>query len=191
MKARVLILLPIVLALFTFSVNAQTQISEAKRALIGELVALTKLDKQILEITDKSLEAMETVYPIAMSRAIDRRSDLTAKQKEDLKATLGESYKSFSLRFRKSFAEKIDFKEYIENSVYPLYDNFYSEQELKDLVAFYKTTTGKKVVETMPQLYAESNRLAQQNLLPQVLVLTDELLKEDLENFKSGAKPGN
>lgn len=62
-----------------------------------------------------------------------------------------------------------------------LYTNAFSEQELKDLLAFYQSPLGKKVLENMPMLTAESARLTQaklQNAVPQVNRLVVEMNKE-------------
>lgn len=47
------------------------------------------------------------------------------------------------------------------NKMTPLYSKYYTEKEINDLVAFYKTPTGKKMVETMPQLMNESMAIGQ------------------------------
>ncbi len=62
-----------------------------------------------------------------------------------------------------------------------LYTNAFSEQELKELMAFYQSPLGKKVLENMPMLTAESARLTQaklQSAVPQVNKLVAEMNKE-------------
>lgn len=62
-----------------------------------------------------------------------------------------------------------------------LYTNAFTEQELKDLLAFYQSPLGKKVLENMPMLTAESARLTQaklQNAVPQVNKLVADMNKE-------------
>jgi hypothetical protein len=160
----------------------QNEISEEKRQLIAEMVVLTKVDKQALEITNIMLTSMETPYLLSYNQAVEKRTDLSQSEKEKLKSSNKESYLSFSKRFRERFPQAINYSKYTEDSIYPLYDKFFTIAELKDLVAFYKTPTGQKVIETMPLLFKESSDLAQKNLLPSVLKLLDEILQEDLEN---------
>lgn len=172
------------LVLFLTDKNyGQSEISEEKRQLIAEMIVLTKTDQQVTEITDIMLSSMETPYILGFNQAVEKRTDLSQSEKEKLKASNKESYLSFSKKFRERLPKEINYSKYVQDSVHPLYDKFFTVEELKDLVAFYKTSTGQKVIETMPLLFKESGELAQKNLLPAVLQLLDKLLQEDLENI--------
>ncbi|MGE8410221.1 MAG: DUF2059 domain-containing protein [Pseudomonas sp.] len=62
-----------------------------------------------------------------------------------------------------------------------LYTATFSESELKDLVAFYESPLGKKVLEKMPQVTQQSAQLTQQKLesaVPVVNKLLDDMTKE-------------
>ena len=47
------------------------------------------------------------------------------------------------------------------NRMIPLYSKYYNEKEINDLIVFYKTPTGKKMVETMPQVMNESMKIGE------------------------------
>ncbi len=163
--------------------NPQNAISAEKRRLISELVTVTKMDKNLSEITDALLKSMELTYPITYKRALESNPNLTPKERDRLAATMKESFERISKKFRERLPAAVNYPEYIEQSVYPLYDKFFNEKELGDLVAFYKTETGQKVIDTMPQLYAESARLSQELLLPKLLKLMDEILQEEMNKL--------
>jgi hypothetical protein len=62
-----------------------------------------------------------------------------------------------------------------------LYTTNFSEQELKDLIAFYQSPLGKKVQETMPRVTAQSAQMAQSKLetaVPEVNKLLADMTKE-------------
>lgn len=172
-----------VVFVFCTSANSQSAIPEEKRKLISEMVTIMKMDAQLPEMTDQILKAMETSYPLGSNQAIDSNPNLTQEQKEQLKLKEADSFRSFSTKLRERIKTGIDHKKYIEEGVYPLYDKFYSEQELKDLILFYKTPTGQKVVTSMPKLFAESQKVAQETLVPQVLPLIQQLLDEEFKNI--------
>lgn len=46
--------------------------------------------------------------------------------------------------------------------IIPLYTKYYTDEELKQLLAFYKTPVGKKVIETLPLLTQESVAIGQE-----------------------------
>ncbi|WP_251359954.1 DUF2059 domain-containing protein [Kangiella sp. TOML190] len=45
------------------------------------------------------------------------------------------------------------------NGIIDLYSNTFNEQELKDLLAFYKTESGKKFVKELPVIMQKSSQL--------------------------------
>lgn len=164
------------------------EISEEKQNLIAELIEITQTNKQILEITDNLLESMERTYPLVLERSIRKDSNLTQIQQEEISRKATESFKSFNKKFRERLPKEIDYGQYVKDTVFPLYDKFFTEKELADLIAFYKTETGKKVVVTMPKLFAESTKLAETILLPKVLKLVDKILKEEIKVLEDSLK---
>lgn len=53
------------------------------------------------------------------------------------------------------FAKEIKSEDLIE-MVVPVYDKYYTEDDVDQLLAFYKTPIGKKSIEVMPQIAQES-----------------------------------
>ncbi|MEZ5428406.1 MAG: DUF2059 domain-containing protein [Pyrinomonadaceae bacterium] len=184
-----LTLILIVVFGFTCVSNAQQTISEEKRKLIAELIVLTKADQQIVEITDVFLESFEKTYPAVIQEILSRNPDLPEEVKENLRQELSGNFQSFSQRFRQRLPVEVDYREFIEVSIYPLYDKFFTEKELGDLVAFYKTETGQKIISVMPQLVAESMNLSQQHLVPKIINLVDRMIKEEIEKVEKGPPP--
>jgi len=73
-----------------------------------------------------------------------------------------------------------------------LYTSSFSEQELKDLVAFYQSPLGKKVLETMPRVTQQSAQLTQQKLegaVPVVNKLLADMTNELDPNAGKAAAP--
>ena len=55
--------------------------------------------------------------------------------------------------------------------VVPVYDKHFTEAELQELVAFYKTPIGQKAIETLPKITSEIAPLSQQwaiSIMPKV-----------------------
>lgn len=49
-----------------------------------------------------------------------------------------------------------------EELLIPIYSKYYTEKELDDIIAFYKTSTGQKVIKTMPDMTKESMQAGQE-----------------------------
>lgn len=174
------------------SANAQNAISEEKRKLISEIIQVTKADQQFLEITNKMLESMEKMSPAILSQSLNNNEALSAEEKKKLMESADARFKSFSRKFREKLPQRIDSKKYVEELMYPIYDKYFTEKELGELITFYKSETGQKFISVTPELVAESNKITETKLLPQILSLVDEVIKEEfpeLNNQKSSAPP--
>jgi len=60
-----------------------------------------------------------------------------------------------------TFKKNADVHGFIEE-VAPLYDKYYTLEDLKAVNAFYETPSGQKILKTMPQLMQESMKLGQE-----------------------------
>lgn len=170
----VLALAPVSLA------QEKTKISPEKGRLIAELLVLTRVDQQIVEITDTMLASMERDYPLIVENVLARDKKLSASEKRDLQKYMVARFQAFSEKFRKRLPAEIDYPKFIRDVYYPLYDKFFTAAELRDLIAFYRTDTGQKVVTVTPQITDESLKMTQTLLIPQVLVLIDKILAEEV-----------
>lgn len=130
-KANLLIASPILMLTLFIVGQAQTEISEEKRKLIAEIITVTKVDKQIIQVTDILLKSMESTYPTGFAQAIDSRKDLSLSQKDMLKAKSTESFKAFSQKFRERLPQAVDYNKYIQETMYPLYDKFFQPRNCK------------------------------------------------------------
>jgi uncharacterized protein len=63
--------------------------------------------------------------------------------------------------FWTKFQQKMDTHELIEK-VIPVYDKYYTIEDLKAINLFYETPAGQKVLSTLPQLIQETMRIGQQ-----------------------------
>lgn len=179
------------LIFLTSSVFSQktTEISDEKKAVISELLTVIKADVQTKEIMQAMFAQMESMYPNIIDSLVDKETDLTSAQKEQVKKELIDRNRNFNSRFNEKFIKMINFEDYMNQVFYPLYDKFFTTAELNDLIAFYKTPTGQKFITATPQLTGESMKLAQAYLLPRIDGLMKEMMDEDLNHIKSNKKP--
>lgn len=71
------------------------------------------------------------------------------------------SYAQVDHTFWDEFRKEINAGELV-NLVIPIYDKFYTEQELTQLITFYESPLGKKVVQTLPGIMQESMRAGEE-----------------------------
>lgn len=165
------------------SANAQTTPS-LKRALIKELLELTRAGDSANAILSQSLAQMETDLPKLLSSLLED----SGLQGDALKKRANETTLRIIKRYQERVPKVLDMKQITEQISYSLYDKFYTEAELKDVIAFYKTATGQKMIATMPNLMSESMHLSNQLVLPKVTNLIQEIVKEEIGKLPAKSK---
>lgn len=70
---------------------------------------------------------------------------------ESFKKTMPEVPNEFWIEFRKEVNA-----EEIVNLMIPIYDKYFTEKEVDELIAFYNTPIGKKMISTLPTIMKES-----------------------------------
>lgn len=72
-----------------------------------------------------------------------------------------ESYQAAPVEFWDQFMDEVQADDLI-NLILPIYEKHYTHQNIKDLIAFYKTPIGKKSIEVLPSITQESMTVGQQ-----------------------------
>jgi hypothetical protein len=92
------------------------------------------------------------------------------------------------VKYRDRVAKKIDVTQLIEQVSYPIYDKYFTEPELRDIISFYKSATGKKAIAIMPQIFNDSFTRTNEILLPKMSSILKEIIAEELLNVLSKPK---
>ena len=126
----------------------------------------------------------------------DDKTPLSAEEKAMLKQSAMEAIDRVTKRVGEFFTKEIDLQKVLTDIAMPVYDQNFSEAELRDLVAFYRSTTGQKTIALMPKLMAETMAGFSEKVLPKMTEFlkktTDEefaAIKQKVEQEISAKKP--
>ncbi|MEW6209522.1 MAG: DUF2059 domain-containing protein [Acidobacteriota bacterium] len=169
--------------LFSTVARAQEAIKPEKRALIKQLLTLVQADKIAEQVTSVLLKQFEERYQEMLAQALANAPELSKEEREKAARRAPEVSAWALKRIRELMIEKIDFAGFMEQSAYPLYDKYFTEEELKDLVAFYETPTGQKSIKVMPALFQESFQKAQEWIGPKIIELVTGVMREAVERL--------
>ena len=169
---RVLItVLAIVIAVALPLEAAEANPTKKQRELIVELLKLTGGEKTTTAVMNAMLAQTEKKFT-AQAEAEGN----SPKELEELKEL-------FAL-FKEEFG-RVDISAVMAESSIQIYAKHYTERELADLVAFYRTPTGRKSVELIPEIVRESAESGAQNVVP----LVDEALSRAMERQDEKKRP--
>jgi uncharacterized protein len=76
-------------------------------------------------------------------------------------AAFKENYSNIGDEFWNEFAKEIKSEDLV-NLIIPVYDKYYTEEDVDQMIAFYKTPVGKKLIEVLPKISQESMAVGQE-----------------------------
>jgi hypothetical protein len=164
---------------------SQQSISESKRKLIRELIEITggeKLFRQVSQITTAQLQQeftgiLESIVPETSGISLEKKQEMINQINQDMSRIL--------TQYNQRLMEKLDFNQIMEKVYYPLYDKFFTEEDLQTMIDFYQTPTGKKTITVMPQLLQESIQRFSQIIQPQATQIFKEIFQQEIDRFNS------
>jgi hypothetical protein len=162
-------------ALALLGSEARAEISESKRLLIRELLQLSGGSKGADEVAQMFLAQIGYVYEAMVEEVVASESDLSAEDKQALREHLAD-FDRFSTAFSATFAERIDLDAALDAVYVPLYDKYFAEAELREIVAFYRKPAGRKLIAVLPGLMQEGLEATVTLVQPKVMALIGEIL---------------
>jgi uncharacterized protein len=175
----------IMLLLPVGKVLANEAIPPEKRVLIQELLAITEADKNINQMMDLMLAQLEQQLPVIISNSLKTKTGSSSAQ---LQQQSIEMTQRIIRRYREVLPQKINFTQYVQEVSYSLYAKYFTESEIKDLIAFYRSSTGQKTIRVMPQLFAESMQQSNQKLLPELMKVMMEIVEDEIGKMPTNNK---
>ena len=182
MRLRSVVAAILAVGLSTPPAQSAAEISQTKQEMIRELLAIVGivgLAEQMREQQSSiELMLMQPSYPQMMELAASEQADLSEENRQLLLARL-ENFDAFAQRFHALFIERVNFSEIIETVYLPLYDKYFDEQELQQMLVFYRTPLGRKSIEVMPGLMQEAAQGVEEAVRPISIGLIQQIVAEE------------
>jgi len=154
MRHRILALMILLTLTCAFAAGAQ-----APQPTASQIAAVKELF-QVMDLAKTTNEAVEVMYQAQV------QANPALKQFEDVTRPFMAKYLSWT---------------YLEPQMIQVYAEAYTEPELRELIAFYRTPIGKKTVVMMPKLMQKGAALGQkavQDHLPELQAAIEKKMKE-------------
>lgn len=140
----------------------------SKAAKIHELFKVARID-QLVDVTRKQMIAQSKSGMLQKTLGVN----LTAAQQQQLD--------KFTDKLSAIISSALSWEK-LEPEYTKLYADAYTEQQIDDLITFYKSPTGQVMVEKTPILMQQANAISQQHIaavIPQI--------QQALRDFREGA----
>lgn len=152
--------LPLILSLSLFSLGVQADEARQK-AYVEEILTITKAQG----VMDGLAANLRRSYEMGIQR-LNVPAD---------KQIIVEEYRG---RLDQLLAQQLKWED-IKSELVKSYTQSFTEKELEEIVSFYKSPLGQKLISTMPKLMQQAAQLGQQQIqqaLPQIQGLTQEMI---------------
>lgn len=167
---------------------AEDEIPPEKERLVRELIEVSGGEQMAGQVSRLILAEVQREYVVMLESELARRDDLGPDEKDALRQRLG-SRRRFAEKFNERFRDRVGYDEILERVYIPLYDKYFDEQEIREIVAFYRSPVGEKSLRVMPSLMQEALDRSSEIIAPRAMDLAREILTEERAEFPERREP--
>lgn len=132
---------------------SQQSVSESKRKLIRELIEITGGEKLFRQVSQISATQLQQEFTGILESIVPETSGISPEKKQEMINKINQDMSRILTQYNQRLMEKLDFNQIMEKVYYPLYDKFFTEEDLQTMIDFYQTPTGKKQLLLCPNYY--------------------------------------
>ncbi|NEP79375.1 MAG: DUF2059 domain-containing protein [Okeania sp. SIO3B3] len=159
------------------------KISTKKQQLIDQYLKLIGGEKTFQEVIRAMLSQMEQQFSSILTSELVENQQLSPEERQQITNKFNQEITSIVQKSNRMFLERISYQQIVEEVYYPIYDKYFTEEDLQALIEFYQTPTGRKTIELMPQLFQESMQRTAQVLNPKIKGIMQEIIAEELQRI--------
>lgn len=164
----------------------EATISDSKREKINELLTIIDLEGLSAEMANNVFGYMAEQFPSMMRSMVPNWENLPPEEQARFEDEIDRIYGRLSALLQETF---VALQPEMAAIHFELYDYYYTESEIEDLIQFYRTDTGKKTLKILPQLTQEANQKFGDLLMPEIMGVQRRLLLEERENANRDEDP--
>jgi len=160
------------------SASTSVEIDADKRAAINELIEVTELTKRIEFIRQSFWHSAQRVFQQAAFQSLRKDPALKDASRDELIAKVNARADELTRKYQEMFTRRIDLDSLVKKVATDVYARHFSASEIRDIITFYKTPTGKKARELMPKIARESMIETKDLMKPELNAIVTEILAE-------------
>lgn len=166
------------------SAQEKVSISPEKIALVKELIEVTGSKEQSSKMMETMMGFQEEQTRSMIATMFDHDNTLSAADKAEAKEMAAKGADRAGAAVRDFFSKEFDIAQMIEDVSISTYGKHFSESELRDMIAFYRTPTGQKLIKTLPDVMLDSMTAISEKLMPKLQDVMKKVVDEESANLK-------
>jgi hypothetical protein len=183
LKPAVILFVALLVIFSGAGVYAQQSELTEKELLILEFRDLTGAQKVEVSV-NYSIEGVKGV----LARIVEDDEELNEGQKEELRKAVGESSARIEKLARDFFANESAIAKISEKAIFEVYDKTFSETELKELIVFFRTPTGRKASKFLPSVGDQVGKVVQEEMMARLKELIEPRFQIETGKLEQSVK---
>ncbi|MGI9228064.1 MAG: DUF2059 domain-containing protein [Gammaproteobacteria bacterium] len=174
----------LIIVLLLISYNA---IADSYDDSLKELFELTDVRGNYLNLNNLIINQMQAGFFQAADQNIDATS-MSEEQKKQVGEILKSRFTEMVKGYENHIKEAMPYEKVQEEVFIPLYKDSYTESEVKELIAFYKTPVGKKSVEISQKISQQATQKTAEKYDSAISDYVTKQIDENIELVKKEIK---
>lgn len=104
-----------------------------------------------------------------------KEKEIPTEFEEKITPLVMQSAQNIGINLEKLFKNEIKFKDLVKNVYLPIYQKHFTEQEMIELIRFYKSPVGKKISTLLPEIMEEAPKSLIKSMAPELKSLVVRL----------------
>ena len=168
----------IVILLFILTTSATAYDDKVK-----ELLGIIKMENSFISMNNVIISQIQSKYFQTAEQEFDA-SVYTEEQKEQVGKTLQDQFGELVSSYQSHIEENMSYEK-ITNEIYiPVYKQHYSEKEIDELIQFYKSDLGKKLLETNSKVTEEIATKSAEKYDPLIIEFAEKEISRSIDTVK-------
>ncbi|QFY89720.1 DUF2059 domain-containing protein [Magnetovirga frankeli] len=149
---------------------------------VRELLQLSGAERQYSQLLQVMTRNIQTSFSTGLAEALKQRP-LGERKRSQAKAILDRNFGQFITRFQTLMKQTMPWERLVRDVYIPVYLRHFSQRELQDLVAFYRSPTGRKFARNNGQLVQDATRAIKHEYGKQLQQRAEQLSQQTLRQI--------
>jgi len=182
-RNKMLLVALFLLLLIASITRSQTAIPDEKQRLITKLIVATEADRNIGTIFDAFMRAYIEMMPQIEESSFKVAPSAPAAFRKELIALANQTMTTIADRTRQRVLEDPAIKKLELEIIASVWNETFSEEELRHVLEFYETPTGHKLAQAVPVVAAKTSQRSLEVVGPLIGRVFAEVQSEEIEKL--------
>ncbi len=182
-KIVVINLLAIVI-LSCYFINSLSAQESRKTEIYYEFFEVTGAKQQYEQIQNTMLHQLQKAFGDVLKQLVKKDKRISETRKKEILPIIDEIMADYFEKLRVEVFNILPFREVAQNVYIPVYRKYFSDDEIRDLLKFFKTPAGRKFVRLAPKLLQETVTIVNKKYGPRLRKASNRIAKEEFAILK-------